>query len=534
MGLDSLCMAALAHELRGVLLGARVDKLTQPDRWEVILAVHTKGGNHRLLLSAQPGRARAQLTQLRRENPAQPPVFCMLLRKHLSGARLLDIVQPEGERLLRFVFEFVTELGDVQPRHLILEAMGRAANLILTDGEDRVLACVHRQEGDLAAGKRQVMPGLFYQPPEPHPGVPPLLARELEFRGKEPVEVGLARLREEIGAGQYTPTLLVRDGKPVDFSFLPILHYGPQTQLVPYPTFAALLDDFFAAQDDHSAPSAQASQLSREVKSLRERLERKLLNQARELAAAQDREGLRLRGELLMANLYRLERGESSVRLENYYDPDGGTLDVTLDPRLSPQENAARYFKDYARAKTAEAVLTQQLQKGREDLEYLETVAQSVLLAQGERDLDEIYRELESSGFRLRKKTGKKTMKAQIKPMEFTTTGGFRVSVGKNNTQNDLLTCKLAGKDDWWFHAQKSHGAHVILWAEGRVPDDESLTQAAALAAYYSQARESDKAAVDYTPARYVKKPAGAKPGMVVYTTYQTAYVHPQPNTGRA
>lgn len=527
MGLDGICMAAVACELRRALLGGRVDKITQPDRWEVILAIHSKEGNQRLLLSAQPGQARAQLTQARRENPAQPPVFCMLLRKHLAGARLLDIVQEPGDRRLRFVFDFITELGDSQPRHLILEAIGRGANLILTDGEDRILACVHRLEGDLAAGKRQVMPGLFYQPPEPHPGVPPLLGRELEFRGKEPVEAGLARLRAEAEAGQYAPTLLVRDGKPVDFSFLPILQYGPTTELVSYPTFGALMDDFYAAQAERSGPSVQAQQLIREVKGLRERLERKLANQAQELAAARDREGLRLRGDLLTANLYRLERGQSDVRLENYYDPAGGTVDVALDPLLTPQQNAARYYKDYARAKTAEKVLTGQLQKGREELDYLESVAQSILFAQGERDLEEIRRELQEAGFLRQKKAEKRRMKAPVKPMEFVTTGGFRVSVGKNNTQNDHLTGKLAGKDDWWFHVQKAHGSHVILWTEGKAPDDQSLTQAAGLAAYYSQARGADKVAVDYTPVKYVKKPAGARPGMVVYTTYQTAYVQP-------
>ena len=177
MGLDGICMAAVACELRRTLLGGRVDKINQPDRWEVLLSIHSREGNHKLLLSAQPGQARAQLTRTHRENPAQPPVFCMLLRKHLAGARLLDIQQQPGDRRLRFVFDFITELGDSQPRYLILEAMGRGSNLILADGEERILACVHRLEGDLATGRRQVMPGLFYRPPDPHPGVPPLLAR---------------------------------------------------------------------------------------------------------------------------------------------------------------------------------------------------------------------------------------------------------------------------------------------------------------------------------------------------------------------
>lgn len=527
MALDSLCMAALAGELRAALLDARVDKVSQPGRFDVILAMHTQRENARLLLCAEPGRARAQVTYVNQENPAQPPVFCMLLRKHLTGGRLKAILQPDGERILRFTFDCVNDLGDSVERHLILEAMGSQANLMLTDEEDRVLACTRRVEGDLTTGKRQVMPGLFYRPPEPHPGVPPLLARELEFRNRDSGSAGAAELLAEIQAGRYTPTMLVAEGKAKDFSFLPILQYGPQVESRSYESFGKLLDDYYAADGERRAKQ-RGGELLKTVKSLRERTARKVANQVRELDQARDREGLRLRGELLTANLYRLTKGMSTVRLENYYDPAGGELEVKLDPLLTPQQNAAKYYKDYAKAKTAEEVLTGLLARGEEDLRYLDSVLESIALAEGERDLLELRLELESGGYLRPAKNGKKVMKTQAKPMEFRTSGGLKVSVGKTGSQNDRLTTKLAGKSDLWFHVQKLHGSHVILWLDGGEADEQSVLEAAQLAAYYSQGRESDKVAVDYTPVKFVKKPHGAKPGMVVYTTYQTLMVEPK------
>lgn len=528
MALDELCLSAAAQELRRELLGARVDKVSQPARSEVVLAMRGRRENVKLLLCAEPGFARAQLTALSRENPAQPPVFCMLLRKHLAGARLTDIVQPQGERILRFLFRCVDELGDSVERSLILEAMGRGTNLILTDGEGRILASTRRVEGDLLQGKRQVLPGLFYRPPEPHPGVPPLLARELEFRGEADVDAGLERLRSEVAAGRYTPTLLLRDGAPFDFSFLPILHYGPQVENVAYPTFAALLDDFYSRREQTQRVRQRGGDLLKAVTALRERAQRKLLNQTRELEAARDREGLRLRGDLLTANLYRLQKGMACARVENYYDPDAPLLDIPLDPLLTPQQNAAKYYRSYAKAKTAEAVLTRQLAAGREELEYLDGVLETLSLAEGDRDLLEIRRELEEGGYLSRAKAGKKAMRTAPKPAEFRTSSGLRVSVGKNNTQNDLLTTRLAGKNDLWLHVQKLHGAHVILWTAGGEAGPEDILEAAGLAAWYSQGRDAPKVAVDYTPVRFVKKPAGAKPGMVVYTTYRTLLAQPR------
>ena len=528
MALDALCLAAAAYELRAALLDARVDKVYQPGRNEVVLAMHTYGGNVKLLLSAEPGFARAQLTDLSRENPATPPVFCMLLRKHLTGGRLAAIVQPTGERILRFSFDCTDELGDHVARHLILETIGTGTNLIFTDGEDRILASTRRLEGDITSGKRQVMAGLYYRLPDPVAGFPPLIRRELEFRGKETVEEGVARLEGEIAQGQFTPTLLVKDSKAWDFSFLPILQYGPAVESVAYPDFKTLLDKFYAEKEAGQRSAQRAGGLMKTVQTLRDRAKRKVANQQRELAQAKDRDALRRKGELITANLYRLEKGMTIAQVEDYYDPDCPTVEIPLDPRLTPQQNAAKYFKDYAKAKTAEEVLTAQIAKGETEAEYLESVLEGIALAEGDRDMNEIRRELEQGGYLRGKKAAKREMKAVSKPLELRSSTGLRISVGKNNTQNDHLTLKAAGKGDWWFHAQGHHGAHVILWTGGGEPDEKSVEEAACLAAWYSQGREADKVAVDYTPVKYVKKPAGAKPGMVVYTTYQTAMVKPK------
>jgi predicted ribosome quality control (RQC) complex YloA/Tae2 family protein len=267
------------------------------------------------------------------------------------------------------------------------------------------------------------------------------------------------------------------------------------------------------------------------VTNARDRTARKLNNQRKELAATFDRETLRQMGDILTSNLYQLQRGMKVAELENYYDENYPTIRIPLDPLLTPQQNAAKYYKDYNKAKNAEKFLTQQIEKGEQELDYLESVLQSLRQAEGERDLSEIRGELEDAGY-LRKKTlpkGKKAPKrGAVKPMEFRSTAGLRISVGRNNIQNDQLTCKLAYNSDIWFHTQKIHGSHVILWTEGTTPDDQSLTEAATLAAYYSQARDGQNVPVDYTPVKYVKKPSGARPGMVIYETYSTAYVTPK------
>ena len=529
MGLDALCLSAVLTELRTAILGGRIGKISQPGAQDVILAVRGPTGNVKVLLSASPSHPRIQLTTMERENPDKPPMFCMLLRKHLTGARILDIEQPYMERVVTLRLEALDELGDQVERSLVLEAMGRWANLILLDGEGRIIDCVRRVEGDLATGARQVLPGLFYRPLEPHFGIPPLLERELRFRGEEgDLALVIETMWNAVKEYPSTPTMLLRGGKPVDYSFLPILQYGPETELKEYPSFGTLLDDFYETREREERAKQRGEDLLKAVRSARDRTTRKLENQRKELAATKNRERLRELGDILTTNLHSLEKGRSTVRLQDYYDPELREVEISIDPLLTPQQNAAKYYKNYNRAKNAESALTLQIEKGVADLSYLDSVLENLTLSEGERDLQEIRQELVDTGYlRPQKKGTKGVRKISGKPMEFRTDAGLRVSVGKNNTQNDLLTTKRAGKWDWWFHTQKIHGAHVILWTEGAEPDEVSVAQAAALAAWFSQGQGGGKIPVDYTPVRYVKKPAGARPGMVIYSTYQTMMVQP-------
>ena len=574
MPMDAVCMTAVAEELRRALTGGRIDKIHQPARDEVVLAVRGSEGNVRLLLSANPAHSRAQLTAAGRENPETPPMFCMLLRKHLTGGRILEIRQPPMERVVDITIETTDELGDRVRRRLVLEAMGRRANLILLDGEGRITDCLRRVDAEMSP-QRQVLPGMFYRLPpgqekgdltqvtgeelrallEAAPrekeaarwlldtfgGVSPLLCREVVFQtcGRTDArlfEVGdTARLIDRVlwiadivKEKKFTPYLLLRENKPVDFSCLPVLQYGFDAELREMESFGTLLDEFYETRETQERVRQKGQDLIRLVTNARDRAARKIAAQEKELASAADREHLRRWGDLLTSNLWQMERGMTHFTTQDFYDPEGKEVDIKLDPLLTPQQNAAKYYKEYNKAKKAEEVLTVQMEKARRDLDYLNSVLENISLAEGERDLGEIRQELTETGYLRRPAKAKgREKRAASRPLEFRSTAGLRISVGKNNLQNDQLTCKLALKSDIWFHTQKIHGSHVILWTEGREPDLQSLNEAAGLAAWYSQARDSAQVPVDYTPVKFVKKPAGARPGMVIYTTYQTAYVKP-------
>lgn len=568
MPFDAIFMTALAGELRETLVGGKVDKLYQPARDEAVLHMRAGKENVRLLLSASPAHPRAQLTKAPRENPETPPMFCMLLRKHFTGARLLELSQPSMERLLDFRFEALDELGDRVERRLVLECIGRKSNLIMLDGAGRITDCMRRADGDLSA-KRPVMPGLFYAPPEPtgrldpsamppeelrsfvlanapegdgqdkwlldtFNGLSPLIARELAFQG-EGTREGLAQRLEQlmgrVRAGDFTPTVLVRDGKPIDFTFQAVLQYGPSVELKRYPTFSALLDDFYEQKEAQERVRQRGQDFIRSVTQARNRTAKKIANQEADLARTADREKLRRYGDILTTNFYQMSKGQSVLRAQDYYDLDCPEIDIPLDPLLTPQQNAAKYYKEYKKAQKAEEMLTLQLEKNRAELDYLDSVLQMITLSEGDRDLQEIRQELMDNGYlkqHKRKMTAKGRQKlVRSKPMEFTSSAGLTILVGKNNSQNDRLTLKDADKRDLWLHAQKLHGSHVILKTAGAQPDEQSLTEAAMLAAWFSQGRESGQVPVDYTPVKVVKKPAGAKPGYVIYNTYQTLYVTP-------
>ena len=572
MPLDAITMTAVASELRSALLGGKVDKIYQPTRDEVVLHMRANGGNVKLLLSANPAHPRAQLTAIPRENPETPPMFCMLLRKYFVGGRILEITQPSMERLLDFRFETLNELGDRVERRLVLECIGRKSNLIMLDGEGRITDCMRRVDGDLSA-QRPLMPGLFYQLPTPtgkldptamsaadltelvcreapegegqdkwlldtFAGISPLIARELEFqsggsRGK--LAEALVKLVDIIQEERFTPIVLRREDKEMDFSFMPVLQYGPQVELKRCESFSVLLDNFYAAKEAQERVKQRGQDFIRSVTQARNRTAKKIVNQEQDLANAENREQMRQFGDIITTNFYQMDRGQSVLRAQNYYDPDCAEVEIPLDPLLTPQQNAAKYYKDYKKAQKAEEMLTIQLEKNRAELDYLDSVLQMITLSEGDRDLQEIRQELMDNGYlkqHKRKMTAKGKQKIiHAKPMEFRSSAGIPILVGKNNSQNDRLTTKESDKRDIWLHTQKIHGSHVILKTGGVQPDDQSLTEAAMLAAWFSQARDSAQVPVDYTPVKVVKKPAGAKPGFVIYNTYNTIYVIPNEET---
>nr|WP_325299871.1 NFACT RNA binding domain-containing protein [uncultured Oscillibacter sp.] len=569
MAIDAVCLQAVVEELKPQLLGLRVDKVQQPARDQAVLLFRGK----RLLLNAGAGAPRLQLTELPRDNPAEPPMFCMLLRKHLSGARVAGITQPPLERLVRLEFDASDELGRAGKRTLVLEAMGRRSNLILLDGEDRVIDSLRRVDADMSA-QRQVLPGLFYQPPasagrlpfleeteagfaarfasapaeksldgfllDQYFGLSPLMARELAFRAAGDVDARLFQLggpgplwraledfSSRVRENRFTPLCLLRDGKPLDFACVPVGQYGGAAECVAYPSFSALLDAFYAARERQERARQRGADLLRAASTARDRLRRKLALQEKEYAATQDRDQLRVRGDLITASLYRMERGQSRLECENYYE-DNAPVSIPLDPLLTPQQNAAKYYKRYAKAKTAEKYLREQMDLAKRDLEYLESVLAEIAQAETEADYLDIRAELREAGFLKKQGKGKKEKSRPAAPWEFRTSSGLRVLVGRNNRQNDKLTLKDADRRDLWFHTQKIHGSHVILRCAGQSPAEEDVAQAALLAAWFSQARESGNVPVDFTEVRNVKKPAGGRPGMVVYNTCRTLRVTPE------
>ncbi len=572
MAIDAICLQAVVEELRPQLTGLRVDKIQQPARDQVVLLFRGK----RLLLNAGAGAPRLQLTAILRDNPAEPPMFCMLLRKHLSGARVADITQPPLERLVKLEFDAADELGRSGRRTLVLEAMGRRSNLILLDGEGRVLDSLRRVDADMSAA-RQVLPGLFYQPPastgrlpfleeteegfaarfaaapaektldafllDCYFGLSPLMARELAFRAAGDTDVRLFQLgdpgplwraledfRTRVRENHFTPVCLTREGKPLDFACVPVAQYGGAAETVTYDSFSHLLDAFYEARERQERTRQRGADLLRAASTARDRLRRKLTLQEKEYAATQERDQLRIQGDLITANLYRMERGQTRLECENYYD-GGAPAVIPLDPLLTPQQNAAKYYKRYAKAKTAEKYLREQMDLARRDLDYLESVLAEVAQAETEQDFLDIRSELREAGFLKKQGKGKRDKARPAAPWEFRTTSGLRVQVGRNNRQNDKLTLKDADRRDLWLHTQKIHGSHVLLRCAGQAPSEEDIAEAAMLAAWFSQARESGNVPVDYTEVRNVKKPAGGRPGMVIYTTCRTVNVTPREET---
>ena len=559
MPLDAVCLRAVVGEMTPQITGARIEKIQQPARDQVVLLLRH---GRRVLLCANPNQPRLHLTERLRDNPAQPPMFCMLLRKHLQGGTIVAVEQAPLERVVWLTVRAADELGELSDYRLILELMGRRANLILCGSDGRIIDCLRRVDLEMSES-RQVLPGLYYRLPPAQEklspleigeedfaallsrrpeGTPldkwlvdtftamsPLVARELVYRSGDSASDlwnSFSTWRNDVREEHFKPTVIKHDSKPIDFTYLPVAQYGDYAVSERADSFGNLLDDFYEQREQADRVRQRGQDLLKTATNARDRVRRKIAMQEKEYERTLDRDSLRIFGELITANFYRMERGQARLVAQNYYEENCPDIEIPLDVRLSPQENAARYFKQYAKAKTAERVLTEQLEKGRGELLYLESVLQELSQAESEQDFNDIRAELESGGY-LRSR-GKKQAGFQraSKPREYRSSTGLRIFVGRSNSQNDKLT-KNAQRWDIWLHTQKIHGSHVILCTDGAEPDQRSLYEAAVLAAYYSQGRDSGKVPVDYTPVRCVKKPAGSRPGMAVYTTYRTVTVPP-------
>ena len=496
-------------------------------------------------------------------------MFCMLLRKHLLGAKLAEISQPPMERAAVFTFDCTDEMGYPVQKRLVAELMGRTCNLYLLSPEGRILDCLRRIGLD-ETSRRPALPGLMYQDPEPvkkeNPvvldsyvnlltqpgadllsdrlmdnlgGLSPLVCREAALFAAGSTDARVSALDVDDMAEKLAlffhehlnhPKPYVYslpDGTPKQYAFCLLRQYGSYREET---SFGALLDSFYTLRDRKDAMRQKGQAVRKTVQNLCTRLTRKMAMQEKELEATYDRERLRQLGDILTANLHRITKGQTKITCEDFYDENMASVEIALSPLLSPQQNAAKFYKDYTRMKNAEKELTHQLELGETELSYLKSVLEELNRAQTEAELEEIRQELQDQGY-LRPEAGRKRPKqGKLAPMRFESTDGYPIYVGRNNRQNEELTFRLARKDDIWCHASKVHGSHVIISCGGTTPPDNTITQAAQLAAYYSETGDGQNVAVDVTPVRQVKKIPGGKPGMVICHTYKTVIANPYPD----
>lgn len=563
MSFDGLFTRAITKEFSSLLKGGRINKIHQPFKNEIVLIIRANGKNHKLLISVHPSYARAQLTNESYENPNEPPMFCMLLRKHLEGFILEDIHQVSMDRIIVFDVKGRNEIGDISSKQLIVEIMGRHSNIILVDKTRNMILDSIKHISYAVNSHRAIMPGQEYIAPpiqnKENPleatedsllrkldfnagkldnqivkhfaGVSPLLAKEIVFQAgianrvtipKAFVEV-LRKMKEH----RYEPAITMKDKKE-SYYLLPLEHLNGESKR--YDSLSELLDRYYFGKAERDRVKQQSTDLERFILNEKDKNEKKIKKLQATINEAKNASQYQLYGELLTANLYALEKGMKEIEVSNYYDENGGIITIPLNPQKTPSENAQRYFTRYQKAKTALVMASEQLQKAKEEVAYFESLLQQVETA-STKDISEIREELIEGGYlRDRQKKGNKNHK-NTKPMleKYTATDGTEILVGKNNKQNDYLTNKVAGKDEIWLHTKDIPGSHVVI--RNTNPSEESILEAAQLAAYFSKARSSSSVPVDFTQIRHVKKPSGAKPGYVIYENQQTVYVTPEEDT---
>jgi Predicted RNA-binding protein homologous to eukaryotic snRNP len=579
MALDGAMLHLIKKELEEGIIGAKVDKVFQPSRDMIILAMRGKNMNRRLLLSAGANSARIHFTEYAVENPAQPPMLCMLLRKRLCGARLREIEQPGLERVLLMKFDAHNELGDEITLTMAVEIMGRHSNIILIDERGLVIDSVKRIDSDLSS-RRMILPGIRYELPPAQEklnllecdertlrdklfsckgqrldkallsvlqGISPIVAREMAFRASSATDIAIDSMNESqcdrlmyclrklkenmMENGQ--PNMISIYEKPTDFTFIYPQQYGASAVSSAYPDYSAMLDEYYYRRDLNDRIKSKSQDILKLLANASARISKKLALQTEDLKKCDERDQYRKFGDLINANLHRLQKGDMIAEVTDYYADDCPTIKISLDPMLTPSQNAQKYYREYRKLQTAELHLTELIEQGKSELVYVDSVLDALSRAESERELAEIRQELADEGFIRRRREAAGKTPPKLPPLRFVSDDGFTIHVGRNNQQNDRLTLKDSRNSDVWLHTMKVPGSHTVIDCEGKQPPERTIEQAAQLAAYHSGARQSGLVAVDYTLIKYVSKPRGAKPGMVIYTHQKTLYVHPDEELAR-
>ncbi|MBR0351830.1 MAG: NFACT family protein [Oscillospiraceae bacterium] len=561
MALDSFFISALASELDRELSGQKIVKIFMPEKNKILLHLYGAQGNRRLLISAGAGNARIYFTETEYENPSDPPMFCMLLRKYLTGAVITDVYQMERDRIIGLSLTGRDALGETEELRIVLEMLGNSSNLMLLDRDGMIIDALIRTgyKNDRA---RCINPGAPYLSParqnrtdffkaDSHEvemlcsradkdvpasdwlltaflGFSPLLCRELAYRAANSYDLlpdVLSDFRLQCETGAYVPYIYVKDGRFSELSSYELTHLGNGASRIVCEGFSEAMRRFYAEKDAEDRRRNLSGSLRKQVKNIRGRIAKKIAIQTDQLKATENAEETRKAAEFILANIYRIKIGDTLLKCPDYYSEDGTETEIPLDPLKSPQQNAAVLYKDYNRKKKAALVLRDMLEKERLELEYLDSVADEINRAETLADISEIRTELSAAGFIREKAKGKNRKQKLTGPLSFKSADGFVILVGRNNLQNDELTFRQARKTDWWFHVKNYHGSHVILSCEGAQPEAETITEAAEYALRFSEAAGSGKQAVDYTRVSNVSKPSGALPGRVIYRNYKTVIV---------
>lgn len=573
MALDGTFLSLIKNEL-GVLIDGRVDKIHQPSKEEILMAIRTRNGLFKVIFNVSAGTARVHITNAEIENPKAPPMFCMLMRKHLSSGKLVNIRQDGCERILFFDFNATNEMGDPVKLTLAMEIMGRHSNLLLINEQGRIIDAIKRVGQDVSS-VRPILPNMVYTlPPKDEKlnifetsreifvnelqefdnlkldkalmktleGISPVFARECEYFALKGEDFAVSQMLEEnfdrlwfflnktrndlkTGKNKFV-TLSTKDGELKDFCFCDISQYGALMVKKDFESGCELLDYFYSSRDLASRMKQRASDLFKLIVTLSERISRRVANQKQELKECDDREKFKVYGDLIMSNLYRLEKGMAFAEVENFYEEGCPVVKIPLDKRYNPTQNAQKYYNEYRKLDTAKKHLTKLIQDGEEEILYIDSVFDLLSRATTESEIVDLRAELAEQGYvKAPRFKGKPPKSAP--PISYKSKSGFEILVGRNNKQNDRLTLKTAEKSDIWLHTKNIHGSHVIIRCDGKIPDDDTILYAAKLAAYHSKGRNSAQVPVDYVQVKFVKKPSGAKPGMVIFTNNKTVYVTP-------